>query len=106
MHERETEELARREVRCVTSDTLDVMPAKNPRVNVVLERPLYDALGRLARREGASLSAKARDLLRDALETQEDLALARIAEERERTLDRSTALTHDEVWRGRRVNKR
>ena len=82
------------------------MPAKNPRVNVVLERPLYDALGRLARREGSSLSTKARDLLRDALETHEDLALAKIAEERERTLVRSAALTHDEVWRGRRVKKR
>src|SRR5436190_14544 len=29
------------------------MPAKNPRVNVVLERPMYDALGRLARRVAA-----------------------------------------------------
>jgi len=76
----------------------DLVPAKNPRVNVVLERPLYDALGRLARREGASLSTKARDLLRDALDTYEDLALAKIAEERERTLDRSAALSHEAVW--------
>lgn len=75
------------------------MPAKNPRVNVVLERPLYDALGRLARREGASLSTKARDLLRDALETHEDVVLAEIAVERERTLDRSKTLSHDAVWR-------
>ena len=92
--------------RCVTSDTLRGMPAKNPRVNVVLERPLYDALGRLARREGSSLSTKARDLLRDALEAYEDLALTKVAEERERTLVRSAALTHDEVWRGRRVKRR
>lgn len=92
--------------RCVTCDTLTQVPAKNPRVNLVLERPLYDALGRLARREGASLSSKARDLLRDALETYEDLALGRIAEERERTLDRSAGLTHDEVWRARRAKKR
>ncbi len=82
------------------------MPAKNPRVNVVLERPLYDALGRLARREGASLSTKARDLLRDALETHEDLALAKIAEERERTLDRAAGLTHDLVWRARSAKRR
>lgn len=82
------------------------MPAKNPRVNVVLERPLYDALGRMARREGASLSTKARDLLRDALETQEDLALASVAEERERTAGRSAGLTHDEVWRTRRAKRR
>jgi hypothetical protein len=82
------------------------MPAKNPRVNVVLERPLYDALGRLARREGSSLSTKARDLLRDALDAYEDVALAKIAESRERTLVRAAGLTHDEVWRGRRVKKR
>jgi len=75
-------------------------------VNVVLERPLYEALGRLARREGSSLSTKARDLLRDALETYEDLGLARIAEERERTLDRSAGLTHAAAWRPRPAKRR
>lgn len=82
------------------------VPTKNPRVNVVLERPLYDALGRIARREGSSLSTKARDLLRDALDTYEDIGLARIAEERERTLDRSAGLSHDAVWRVRRAKRR
>ena len=81
------------------------MPAKNPRVNVVLERPLYDALGRVARREGTSLSTKARDLIRDALETQEDIGLAAIAEERARTLHRSSGLTHETVWRTRRKRR-
>ncbi len=75
-------------------------------MNVVLERPLYEALGRLARREGASLSTKARDLLLDALETHEDLALSAVAEDRERNLDRSKALTHDEVWGKRRRIRR
>ena len=79
-----------------------VVRTKNPRVNVVLERSLYDALGRLARRDGASLATKARDLLRVALELHEDLALARTAEQRERTLNRSAGLTHDETWRARR----
>lgn len=82
------------------------MPAKNPRVNVVLERPVYDALGRLARREGTSLSTKARDLLLGALETFEDLALAEIAAERERTLDRSAGLSHDAVWGAARARRR
>ena len=68
-------------------------------MNVVLERPLYDALGWLARRDGSSLSAKAGDLLRDALEHYEDLGLAMIAERRERAFVGSAALTHDEVWR-------
>ncbi len=80
--------------------------AKNPRVNVVLERPLYDALGRLARREGSSLSTTARDLLRDALEAHEDLALAEIAEEREQSLGGSAVLAHDEVWKQRRRKRR
>lgn len=82
------------------------MPAKNPRVNVVLERPLFEALSRLARRDGTSLSLKARDLIRDALETYEDLALDRIAEERERTFDPSKALSHREVWQSAGKSKR
>jgi len=74
------------------------MPAKNPRVNVVLERPLYNALGRLARQDGASLSTKARDLLRDALELREDAGLYRLAEERAKT-PRSKWLTSEQLWR-------
>lgn len=34
------------------------LPAKNPRVNVVLEKPLYEALRRLAKRDGVSLPEK------------------------------------------------
>ena len=75
------------------------MPAKNPRVNVVLEKPMYTTLAQLARRDGTSLSVKARDLLREAIETHEDLGLAHRAESRERTFDRSRSLSHDEVWR-------
>lgn len=86
--------------------TLAIVPAKNPRVNVVLERPLYEVLSRVAKRDGASLSLKARDLLRDALETYEDLALDRIAETRERTFDRSRALSHREVWQSAGKPKR
>ena len=77
------------------------MPTKSVRVNVVLTSPLYDALGRLAQREGRSVSRMARDLLHDALETDEDLALAEIAKRRARTLRRSAGLTHDQVWRRR-----
>lgn len=91
---------------CGTSDTLVDVPAKNPRVNVVLERPLYEALGRLARREGASLSSKARDLLRDALETYEDVALGEIAARREDSFTISTSLTHEQVWGRHRAKRR
>lgn len=74
------------------------MPTKNPRVNVVLEKPLYDSVRRLAEKEQISLSLKIRDLVREALEVQEDAALAEFAEEREKTFRRSRALTHKQVW--------
>ncbi len=61
------------------------MPTKHPRVNVVLEEPLYEGLRIWAGREGVSLSLKMRDLLKEALEIEEDRALARFAEQRERS---------------------
>jgi hypothetical protein len=75
-----------------------VMPVKNPRINVVLEKPLYHTIECLAKREGVSLSLKVRDLVREALETEEDVALSAFAEERERTFKKSKALRHHEVW--------
>ena len=75
------------------------MPSKNARINVVLEPPLYKSIARLAARDGVSLSLKVRDLVRDALELDEDVALASLAEERDRSFVKSKALTHDQVWR-------
>ena len=74
------------------------MPTKNPRINVVLEKPLYDSVRRLAEKEDVSLSLKVRDLVRQALEAEEDAALAQFAEEREKSFKRSRALTHKRVW--------
>lgn len=74
------------------------MPTKNPRVNVVLDKPLYHRVRRLARRDQVSLSMKIRDLVRDALEAQEDIELVRFAEEREQSFDASRALSHEQVW--------
>lgn len=74
------------------------MPTSNPRVNVVLEWPLYETLRRAARRDGVSLSLKVRDLVREALEASEDVALGELAEARERTFDRSKARGHQEAW--------
>jgi hypothetical protein len=77
------------------------MPTKNPRINVVLERPLYDAIRKIAKKEGISISLKARDLLREALEIYEDNILESIASERERTFNRRNTLTGDDVWMDR-----
>lgn len=74
------------------------MPTKNPRVNVVLELPLYEAISRLARRDRVSLSAKMKDLVKDALGFGEDLALADLANKRARTFARKSALSHEQAW--------
>ena len=86
---------------CIISATLyeEVsMPTKNPRVNVVLEKPLYANIERLAKRDGVSLSLKVRDLVREALEMEEDIALAQFADSRDKTFSRKKSLKHDEVW--------
>ena len=74
------------------------MPSKNPRINVVLDDNLYKSIQFLAESDGVSLSAKVKDLIKEALEVQEDLYLAAFAEEREETWDKSTTRTHDQIW--------
>ena len=74
------------------------MPARNPRINVVLEEPLYVTVERLAKRDKLSLSLKVRDLVKEAIEMEEDLALSAFAEERDKTLRKAMALKHAEVW--------
>ncbi len=74
------------------------MPAKNPRINVVLEKPLYKSVERLAKSEGVSLSLKVRDLVKEALEIEEDIALSLLARGREKTFKKTKALKHEDVW--------
>jgi hypothetical protein len=74
------------------------MPVKNPRINVVFEKPLYHIIEKLANRDGVSLSLKVRDLVREALEIEEDMALSALAENRERTFTKTKTLKHNEVW--------
>jgi len=50
------------------------------------------------KKDDVSLSAKVKDLLKEALETQEDICLAKLAEEREKSWDDSTALSHEDIW--------
>jgi hypothetical protein len=75
------------------------MPTKNPRVNIVVEPPLYSVMQDIATSEGVSMSTIARDLIREAIELREDVALADFADRRMKTLDRKKALSHDDVWK-------
>lgn len=60
------------------------MATKNPRLQILLEKPLYAAVAALAGEEGVSMSTKARDLIREALEHLEDVALGDAVEIRAR----------------------
>jgi hypothetical protein len=75
------------------------MPAKNPRINALLEPPVYRAVERMARREGVSLSQMLRDLVVRALELTEDAGLEELAERRRRTFSRAKAITAAEIRR-------
>lgn len=75
------------------------MPTKNPRVNIVLDQTLYTALGRLAQRDGISMSLEARDLIKEALETKEDLYWDIVAAERKRTYSAKKAVQHKDIWK-------
>lgn len=74
------------------------MPAKNPRINVVMDKIIFDNVRTLADKDGVSLSTKARDLIKQALEIQEDIYLADIAAYRETTLKDQKPLSHDDIW--------
>lgn len=75
------------------------MPTKNPRVNIVVEPPLYSVLQNIATSEGVSMSTIARDLIREAIELREDVALADLADARMKTFDRKKSLSHKDIWK-------
>ena len=75
------------------------MPTRNPRVNIVVEPPIYGVMHDLAASEGVSMSTLARDLIREALELREDITLAVWATQREKTFSRKQALSHEETWK-------
>jgi hypothetical protein len=68
------------------------MPAIQPRLTAVVERPLYEVVELLAQRDRVSLSQKVRDLLWGALELFEDASLETLVEKRRRTSQRSYTL--------------
>lgn len=68
------------------------MPTTLPRISAVVDRPIYEAVARLAKRDGVSLSQKARDLLLEALELIEDVGLEAIAERRRKSPGKSIPL--------------
>ena len=73
------------------------MPSTLPRISAVVEQPVYDALAALAKRDNMSLSQKARDLLLEALELNEDAGLEAIVARRRK--NRAPSISHAELKR-------
>ncbi len=75
------------------------MPTKNPRINVVLHPRIYADVQTLSKARGLSMSAVVENLIEDALEIQEDIALAAFADERKKSLKKSELVSHNKAWR-------
>lgn len=89
--------------RYITGVTLFIekstMPTTKPRVNVALEKPLFQEIKELAERNGNTLSMQIRDLIYEALDIEEDRVLAKWAGDRARTFHSEKARHHDTVWK-------
>lgn len=68
------------------------MPTTLPRISTVVDRPIYEAVAMLAKKDGVSLSQKARDLLLEALALIEDAGLEAIVERRRKNRGKSIPL--------------
>ncbi len=75
------------------------MPTKNPRINVAVEKSIYSIIETLAKEKGVSMSMITRELIKEALEINEDVLLASFAEERDKTFDKTKSLPHEEIWK-------
>jgi len=75
------------------------MPTKNPRINVAVEKSIYSIIETLAKEKGVSMSMITRELIKEALEINEDVLLTSFAEEREKTFDKAKSLSHEEIWK-------
>jgi len=75
------------------------MASKQLRINVVFDRSLYTIIKEISEREHISMSATIRDLVKEALELKEDIALIKFAEEREKDLKEEELMSHEEVWK-------
>jgi hypothetical protein len=73
------------------------MATIKPRINLTVPREMSVALARLARRDDASVSSKALELIRRALELEEDIVLQGIADERDRKGIKF--ISHARAWR-------
>ena len=74
------------------------MPTLNPRLNVTFQPETVALLAQIALREGKSVASLTKDLVLDALERREDVALSLLAERREKEQKGKALRSHKEAW--------
>ena len=73
------------------------MPTLKQRLNITTDRGTRSILARIAKRDRVPLATKAAELLRFALEVEEDVALTKIAEER--LAIKGKYIPHELAWK-------
>ena len=72
------------------------MPTQNPRINITLEPKLAEIIYKLAKNQNIPVAAMAKNLILNAIETREDIALANIANFRDKP--NKPTISHKDVW--------
>lgn len=73
------------------------MPTKNPRLNVVLTKVIFQALSEIAKNEDKSMSIVAQELILEALDRHEDMLLSGMAMRREEEFKK--IVPHNKAWK-------
>lgn len=73
------------------------MSTTKTRINISVSKEEERFLTQLARRDHMPRASKARDLMRMAMEIEEDMALTRLAESRD--VPGADYIPHDEFWK-------
>lgn len=73
------------------------MPTQNPRINITLDKKMAGILAHLAAQQDKSVAGFAKELIEDALERHEDIALSKIADMRDKP--GAKRIKHDDAWK-------
>ncbi len=73
------------------------MPSTKNRINLTVPADIEQTLIRFAKRDDTSVATTALELIRRALEIEEDAALLTIAEQRE--LKKTKTISHAQAWK-------
>lgn len=73
------------------------MPTKNPRINITFEATTAGLLTNLAKQEHKSVASLAKELILEALERREDMALSAVAKARD--VEGVKKVDHDDAWK-------